>query len=266
MRIFEYVFVCVAVMCVAAGPASALDPSRTVEKTATPSETFRLGAQAYHKGDLTSAFNAFTKAAEQGHAVAQWKLAKMYADGEGVKEDDYKAFQIFSKIADAHADDDPFAPVSSVVADAFVRIAGYYRTGIAAAGIKPDMTRALGLLRHAALYFGDAEAQYEVGHMYLVGEGVPANPAQAARWLELAARKNHVAAQATLGDMLVYGHGIPPMPERGYMWLLVAKENASPKERDWVLSLVHRAEAVLDDNQETGAEQGAQTWLAANGS
>ncbi|ESR23534.1 tetratricopeptide repeat protein [Lutibaculum baratangense] len=264
MRIFEYLFVCVAFACVTAGPSQALDPSRSVDRAANPSDAFRLGAQFYHSGDYASAFDAFTVAAEKGHAVAQWKLAKMYAEGEGVKEDDFKAFQIFSSIADAHADDDPFAPVSSVVADAFVRIASYYRTGIATAGIQPDMTRALGLLRHAALYFGDAEAQYEVGRMYLNGEGVGANPAQAARWLDLAARKNHVAAQATLGDMLVYGHGVPPMPERGYAWLLVAKERAAPAERDWVLSLTHRAESVLGADEIAVARQEAQAWILSN--
>lgn len=265
MRIFEHILV-FAVILVAAAPAKALDPSRSGDSAINPSETFRLGAQYYHKGDYAQAFDAFTRAAEQGHAIAQWKLAKMYADGEGVEEDDYKAFQLFSRIADSHADDDPFAPVSSVVADAFVRIADYYRTGITSVGMKPDFGRALGLLRHAALYFGDADAQYEVGRMYLDGEGVPPNPAQAARWLEMAAQKNHVAAQATLGDMLVSGHGVPKMPERGYMWLSVAKERATPAQRDWVLQLLHRAETVLSDEQEKGAHRSAESWIAANGS
>jgi TPR repeat protein len=33
--------------------------------------------------------------------VAQWKLGRMYADGEGVPRDDLRAFNYFSQIAAA---------------------------------------------------------------------------------------------------------------------------------------------------------------------
>ena len=42
---------------------------------------------------------------------------------------------------------------------------------------------------YAASYFGDPDAQYRLGRMYLDGNGALKEPKQAARWLSLAARK-----------------------------------------------------------------------------
>lgn len=244
-----------------AAPVLNLDPSQPLRPVDDTADAFRRGAEYYNGGDLDAAFAAFTEAAEQGHAVAQWKVGKMYADGEGIPEDDYKAFQMFSQIADAHAEDNPYSPVARVVADAFVNLGNYYKDGIADSIIKPDFSRALDLFTHAATYFGDADAQYQLARMYLDGSGVTPDASRAARWLNLAARKNHVGAQATLGDMLIYGHGVRAMPIEGYMWLQVAKQNATPSQRDWVLSLEHRARTVLSEEQQQTAAQMADQWL-----
>ncbi|WP_436641428.1 tetratricopeptide repeat protein [Microbaculum sp. FT89] len=246
----------------AAAPARALDPSLPLAPDASPVDAFRMGAELYSSGDRTSAFNAFEFAASKGHAIAQWKLGKMYAEGDGVQEDDYKAFQMFSAIADEHADDNPYTPSARVVADAFVNLANYYKTGIANAGIKPDVGRAVDLFTHAATYFGDADAQYNLARIYLDGEGgVGSDPVRAVRWLSLAARKNHVAAQAALGEVLIYGNGVRPLPEKGYMWIVVARENATPKNRDWVLAVDHRVSAVLTDDQKAVGSALAQSWI-----
>ena len=58
---------------------------------------------------------------------------------------------------------------------------------------------------YAASYFGDPDAQYYLARLYLDGVGAPRDPAQAARWLGLAAQKGQYQAQAMLGDMLFEG-------------------------------------------------------------
>lgn len=249
-----------------AASAQAQDASLTTVQPGDAVEAFRQGAEYYNIGELEAAFDAFSQAAEQGNAIAQWKVGKMYADGEGIAEDDYQAFLMFSRIADTHAEDSPYSPVAQIVADAFVSLGNYYKSGIAAAGIQPNMRRAVDLFTHAATYFGDANAQYQLARLYLEGNGVNPDPNHAARWLNLAARKNHAAAQATLGDMLVYGHGVRAMPAEGYMWLLIARENASPGERDWILGLNHRAEQTLTEEQRIAGEAMARRWLERNGS
>ena len=49
------------------------------------------GADAYNRGDYTTALELFRPIAEQGNASAQYNLGFMYANGEGVPEDDAEA-------------------------------------------------------------------------------------------------------------------------------------------------------------------------------
>lgn len=48
---------------------------------------------------------------------------------------------------------------------------------------------------------GDAQAQYELGQLYLAGQEVPRDPDQARRWLERAAEARLARAQFALGQM-----------------------------------------------------------------
>src|SRR4029453_853622 len=69
--------------------------------------------------------NSLQYAAEGGHPVAQWKLGRMYADGDGVIRDDLRAFEYFSRIANAHAEDSPSAPQAPMVPTPFVALGRY---------------------------------------------------------------------------------------------------------------------------------------------
>src|SRR3569833_53776 len=68
----------------------------------------------------SNAPTALQYAAEDGHAIAQWKLCKMFADGVGGERDDLRAFDYFSRIANQHSEDIPHAPHANIVANAFV--------------------------------------------------------------------------------------------------------------------------------------------------
>ena len=116
-----------------------------------------------------SSLTALQYAAEGGHPFAQWKLGRMYADGNGVTQDDLRAFEYFSSIANAHADDSPSAPQASIVANAFVALGRYYLNGIPNSKIKSDPERAREMFSYAASYFGNADAQYDLARLYLNG-------------------------------------------------------------------------------------------------
>ena len=89
---------------IAAAPAFALDGSKTEGSMApppmTPVEAFRSGAHWLKTGETVKAVNSLEYAAEKGHALAQWKLGRMYAEGDGVAQNDLKAFEYFRRIAD----------------------------------------------------------------------------------------------------------------------------------------------------------------------
>ncbi|GHA10929.1 exopolysaccharide production negative regulator [Devosia pacifica] len=168
--------------------------------------------------------SALENAAAAGQPMALWQLGTMYENGEGVAQDPVKAFGYFSQIANQHADAAPRGLEADIVAQSFVKVGDYYRDGLPGAGIKADADRSHALLMHAASYFGDADAQYRVGMLYLEENELGVNPLQSARWLSLAARKGHGLAQAKLGELLYEGiEGIEAQPVEGLMWMNIAK-------------------------------------------
>jgi TPR repeat protein len=177
-----------------------------------------------------NSLTALQYAAEGGHPIAQWRLGRMYADGDGVDRDHLRAFDYFSRIANQHAEDSPSAPQAQIVANAFVALGRYYRDGIPNTRVKSDRERAREMFHYAASYFGNADAQYNLARMYLDGVGTQRDPKYAARWLSQAAQKGQYQAQALLGQMLFNGDLLPRQSARGLMWLTLARDNAGPDE------------------------------------
>ncbi len=203
---------------------------------------------------------ALQYAAEEGHPVAQWKLGRMYAVGDGVAQNDLRAFDYFSRIANAHAEDSPAAPQAQIVANAFVALGRYYLTGIPETRVKTDNERAREMFAYAASYFGNADAQYNLARLYLNGIGTPKDPKYAARWLGLAAQKGQHQAQALLGQMLFNGDQLPRQAARGLMWLTLAKDNATTEEA-WITDLYGSALRRANEDDRAMALQMLQRWV-----
>ena len=129
-------------------------------------------------------------------------------------KDDAKAFTYYQQIADERAEINPRSPIAKFVAEAFVALGAYYQFDGSGALAPPNPVRAAGLYRHAASYFGDADAQYALARLYLTGDGVDKNVGLAANWLAMAAKKQHAAAQATLGELLWHGDDSRPRRRR----------------------------------------------------
>jgi TPR repeat protein len=200
-------------------------------------------------------------AAEGGHPVAQWKLGRMYADGDGVTQDDLRAFEYFSRIANAHAEDSPSAPQAAIVANAFVALGRYYLNGIPNSKIKSDPDRAREMFSYAASYFGNADAQYDLARLYLKGVGSSRDDFRyGARWLGLAAQKGQHQAQALLGQMLFNGDQLPRQAARGLMWLTLARDSATQDET-WIKESYNKAIAKASDDDRAMALQMLEHWV-----
>ena len=193
---------------------------------------------------------ALEDAALAGQPMALFQLGLMYESGEGVAKDPVKAFGYFSQIADEHADTAPKGVEADIVAQSFLKIGEYYRHGLPEAGIQKNEAYSNKLIMHAASYFGDADAQYKVGELYLDDAELGDSPLQSARWLNLAARKGHAGAQAKLGSMLFNGEGIDADPIEGLMWLTVASRRAAGTADDgWIHDLLTNAMSVATPEQ-----------------
>lgn len=224
----------------------------------TAADAFRAGMQALQAGDVKGGVSALEYAAERGHAIATWKLGRMFADGDQVGRDEARAFHYFQELVENHSDDSLGTPQSRYVANAFGSLGGYYVSGIANT-LRANPQRARELFAYAASYFGDAAAQFRLGQMLLEGQGGPKDPWQAARWLKLSADKGYYQAQALLGVTLFKGQGIPRQAPRGLMYLTIARDSA-PQDRS-IADLHAAAFAAATDDERAIALSYLESWL-----
>lgn len=245
------------------GPARALelppDPDETL--TTAPLKAIQSVYDAMHSainsyiaGDKEGAIKSLEFAADQGHAPAHWKLARMYAEGDGVTRDDTKAFRHFSMVCDGNAETAPTSPDARFVASSFVSLGDYYLTGIANSQIRANPARSRELYTYAATYFGDPQAQFKLAGLYLDGIGVKADTKQAIRWLNLAADKGYRQAQAKLGALLFDGKAGEKQKARGLMWLGLAIEGADPEQDQWIIAMQEDAMGKASDTDRLAAE------------
>jgi hypothetical protein len=224
------------------------------------SSNLKMWARALRAGDLEAAQKSLEDGARSGDVMAAWKLGRMYADGDGVQQDDLRAFEYFRGIANSHADEVAGTAEARFVANAFVALGSYYLTGIPGSSIKPDPVRAHEMFNYAATYFGDPDAQYHLGRMLLEGQGAPKDPKSGARWLSLAASKGQYQAQAVFGAMLFKGQHVPRDGARGLMWLTLAKDAAAPKET-WIADQYAAAVKQATDQERGVALVHLEHWM-----
>jgi uncharacterized protein len=267
MRISErIIFALILAAAPVATPGFAFDGAPAAPESAIPVISAQPGTNAALKKTMPPAtsdtsLTSLQYAAEGGHPVAQWKLGRMYADGNGVTQDDLRAFEYFSRIANAHAEDSPSAPQAAIVANAFVALGRYYLNGIPNSKITSDPERAREMFSYAASYFGNADAQYDLARLYLKGvSGSRDDFRYGARWLGLAAQKGQHQAQALLGQMLFNGDQLPPQRARGLMWLTLARDSAAPDET-WIKESYNKAIARASEDDRAMALQMLEHWV-----
>jgi hypothetical protein len=73
-----------------------------------------------------------------------------------------------------------------------------------------------GLIRDAEN--GDAEAQFNIGVCYYLGEGVVKNDKQAVYWFEKAANQGHAGAQFNIGRSYYHGEGVVKNYKQAVYW------------------------------------------------
>ena len=266
MRTFSVLASTAAILLAFGGePTRSLDgtpspPQAALSPVLSPGDAMRSANDALRAGEKSRAVTSLQYAAEHGHGFALWQLGRMYAEGDGVTRDDLRAFEYFQKFADNHADDNPANPRARFVANAFVSLGHYYLVGIPDSQVTASPELARRMFAHAASYFGDPEAQYQLATLYLEGNGVERDPRRAVPWLVLAANKNYYKAQAVLGRILFNGeHGIRQRAS-GLMWLTIACDGPGAKE-PWITKLRDTAVAQATDDERALAVILLKRWV-----
>lgn len=116
------------------------------------------------------------KAAEQGHAAAQYALGRSYMKGIGVKQDYHHGLKWLMLSA---RQDNPYAANYLGLA---------FRKGL---GVVQDTGQAIRWYTRAAEEGNLRAAQFNLGRMYEAGVGVPKDSEMALRWYRKAAEQGH---------------------------------------------------------------------------
>ena len=184
-----------AVLAVAAA-ADAQDSQQTPRSN--PWAVFKFGFSAYKSGHKDQAVEAYRYAAENGQIGATWKLARMYAEGDGVTRDDYEAYKFFNEIAEQ--DVEPGSPEESYVSDALVALGGYLKQGIPGSPVAANPAAAQEYyMRAAANYRNVLVTEEEAITGGTPGDAVSGQPVLT-RKPELAVARAHGQDHRTRGE------------------------------------------------------------------
>jgi uncharacterized protein len=234
MRIFSGVLA--AVLIAAAGAVCA---GEGAVKYASPQVAFEQGLGAYKAGYYEIAIPALEEAAAKGAELnkffAEFYLARIYSDNDSAFTDHAKAYVHFQQFADGNADVDPDdGQRAPFVAKALTALAGYLRDGVTEIGLRPDPERAVDYLRHAATFFGDKDAQFELAKVYLGGLGTLEDVKRGMHYLSVLTEEGYPGAQAYLADLYWRGRFVKKDERRALALIRMAVENAPKHERIWI--------------------------------
>lgn len=171
------------------------------------------------------AFPWYLKAAEAGHASAQYEIGRIYQWDKPYK-DKKKALYWYKKAADNND------------SSAQYELAGMYRNG---EGGKKDINSAIFWYKKAAdSNKSDASfAQMKLGDMYYEGKDVHQDYAKAMSWYKKVSENNNIAywsdehaeAQDKIAEMYYYGQGVKKSYKKAFKWFMkAAEENANANQ------------------------------------
>lgn len=131
---------------------------------------YAAGRDAYDAGDYTAAVEHWRRAADMGHAAAEFRLGAMYEEGKGVAQDMGRAVEWYRRAAEHGSERAQF------------NLAHMYATG---KGVEQDEAMAAEWYRRSAER-GNAHAQYALGLIHYRGEAVERDLVRAWAWLTVA--------------------------------------------------------------------------------
>ncbi len=196
--------------------------------------------------DYDKAVGYFRKAAEQGHAGAQYNLGVCYKSGRGVTQDYNEAVRWYRKAAEQGQ------------AGAQCNLGVCYRNG---QGVTQDYNEAVRWYRKAAEQ-GQADAQNNLGLCYANGRGVTKDYNEAVRWYRKAAEQGNAGAQNNLGWCYRNGWGVTQDYQEAVRWYRKAAEQGNDDAQNNLGVCYENGRGVTKDYNEAvrlyrkSAEQG----------
>ena len=130
-------------------------------------------------------------------------------------------------------------------------------------GVPQDYVEAVAWYRRAAEQ-GHAAAQYGLGVLYGTGEGVPQDYVEAVAWYRRAAEQGEAQAQFNLGVRYGTGEGVPQDYVEAHMWLNLAASRSSGEQRERVVTARDAVAERMTPADLSEAQRLAREWYAAH--
>lgn len=98
-------------------------------------------------------------------------------------------------------------------------------------GIQKDVKAAAKWYRKAAEQ-GNPEGQFGLGVLYFHGQGLPQDQQEAAKWYRKAAEQGNTDGQLGLGILYFMGKGVPQDDRQAYIWLSLAAAQGQKEAKE----------------------------------
>jgi uncharacterized protein len=165
-------------------------------------QDINAGMEAYERGDYAAALREWRSVAEDGDEIAQYNLGVLYANGQGVEQDNIEAFKWWRRSA------------QQGFVEATFNLGHMYAHGV---GVHQDHSQAVRWWRTAANQ-GDIRAQHALGYNYAMGLGVPQDYSEAVKLWRNPAERGFALSQEALGEMYLGGKGVLQDYVLAHMW------------------------------------------------
>ena len=204
-----------------------------------PADAVTKGLDAYQQGRYELAVPSFECALSSGNELqklhANFYLARIYSDDTGGFTNHARAYDMFRTISDAIDSVDPEdSRRAPFVAKALTAFAGYVRRGLPEIGLKPDLARNAEYIRHAATFFDEPDAQFELAKLHLAGLGVPRDVPLGLHYIQKLVEHGHAPAQGYLADLYWTGTHVRADKVRALALIKMAETNASMSDHLWI--------------------------------
>ena len=230
-----------------------------------------LLAQHYEDGkgvkkDEAKALALYAKAADRKLLQAAKHLGDMYLNGAGAPKEPATAFKWYSMVAGLDADahgyardpepgDEDYGLDAHIAAQSQSQraLGKMYETG---QGVPRSLIAAISWYALAAVDGGadnTGAPEFDLGRLFLRGDGVVQNHAVAALWFELSANASYGDAQYQLAQMYEMGDGVPKDLTRAVKWYWEANRLHIPNAKAKLDRLLSRGEGLPKDAKATKA-------------
>jgi len=187
--------------------------------------------------DTEKALDLLSRAAALGDDEAQYYLALLYREGNGVAQDNKAAFNWL------------LAAAQQEHVESQYELSRHYSQGI---GTAQDNAQSLAWLERAAEN-NHIKAQYFLAAAYESGRGVAQNTSAAIEWYRRAAENGLPAAQRNLGTYYLQGEAVKQNVEEGLRWLTAAAKAGDPGAMA-NLAVSYATGMGVERNDETAAD------------